>query len=122
MECKQIMQTLLGESEAWKNHPAVKMWRGSLKGLWDYAYAVNVEYQKRFDKRLPHKSFQQMDNMYRQHIIPINDRGLPKWLGDERLHSSHRANLVRKDPKRYLALGFTEAPQEGYFWPSANGY
>jgi hypothetical protein len=46
----------------------------------------------------------------------------PKWAEPEfaeALRSSMRANLVRKDPKRYRDfLGFTEGPREGYAWGS----
>ncbi len=42
---------------------------------------------------------------------------LPPWLGDEALHRSHRAMLLRKDPEWY-ALRFPDAPaDEDYVWP-----
>ena len=43
---------------------------------------------------------------------------LPRWLGDERLHRSHRAALVRKDPERYGRLFPDADPAEPYFWPT----
>jgi len=48
----------------------------------------------------------------------------PKWLGDERFHSSHRAVLLGKNFKWYSQFGWTEEPavrnEKGkwpYWWP-----
>ena len=38
-------------------------------------------------------------------------------LGDERLHTSHRSNLLRKAPEWYGQFGWTEAPDMAYWWP-----
>ena len=43
--------------------------------------------------------------------------GLPEWIGDERVHASHRAALVRKDPDFYGALFPDADPELPYFWP-----
>jgi hypothetical protein len=42
---------------------------------------------------------------------------LPPWLGDERLHASHRANLLRKSAGYYRRFGWTESPDMPYYWP-----
>jgi hypothetical protein len=39
----------------------------------------------------------------------------PPWLGDPRLHASHRSNLRRKDPVTYP---FCEDPALPYLWPA----
>jgi hypothetical protein len=42
---------------------------------------------------------------------------LPSWLGDERLHRSHRSKLLAKDPAHYGPL-FTDVPTDlDYYWP-----
>ena len=41
----------------------------------------------------------------------------PWWLGYDKLHRSHRSNLVRKDPSYYRAY-FTESGDLPYYWPS----
>jgi hypothetical protein len=42
---------------------------------------------------------------------------LPPWLGDEALHRSHRAALLRKDPDWY-GPRFPDAPDDtDYLWP-----
>lgn len=48
-------------------------------------------------------------------------RGLPPWLGDERVHRSHQSSLVRKDPGWYRRF-FPDVPDDlEYFWPVRKG-
>ena len=42
---------------------------------------------------------------------------LPKWMGDETFHASHRSNLLKKDPEFYGKFGWTEATDLDYLWP-----
>jgi hypothetical protein len=42
---------------------------------------------------------------------------LPEWIGDHRVHVSHQAALVRKDPAFYGPLFPDADPQMPYFWP-----
>lgn len=46
---------------------------------------------------------------------------VPAWLGREDIHSSHRANLLRKDAEYYFKFGWQELPAEGYVWPVREG-
>lgn len=41
----------------------------------------------------------------------------PPWMGDERLHASHRSNLLRKDPAHYGQFGWKEPHDLPYFYP-----
>ena len=104
VEARQIFQTLM-EGGAWSNHPAVKMWRGYKPALIDYSNCMIREWIAR-----GYKNNMELWDWFL--VVPI-----PPWLGDERLHSSHRANLLRKDPKHYGQFGWTEEPTKGYFWP-----
>jgi hypothetical protein len=45
------------------------------------------------------------------------EQRLPPWLGDERLHRSHRAALVRKDPIHYRGRFDDGEDDVAYFWP-----
>jgi hypothetical protein len=45
----------------------------------------------------------------------------PHWLGNERFHSSHRANLLRKDSEYYSKHGWTENPEDPYVWMDKDG-
>jgi hypothetical protein len=40
----------------------------------------------------------------------------PDWFGFEDFHSSHRANLLKKDPEFYSQYGWIENPQNPYVW------
>tara|TARA_R100000963_G_C4625321_1_gene91702 strand:+ start:320 stop:571 length:252 start_codon:yes stop_codon:yes gene_type:complete len=42
---------------------------------------------------------------------------MPKWLGREDIHASHRSNLLKKDPDFYGVLGWTEPHDLEYVWP-----
>ena len=42
---------------------------------------------------------------------------MPKWLGNEDFHASHRSNLLKKDPEFYGKFGWTEAADLEYVWP-----
>lgn len=103
VEAYQILRALNGQSKGWVNHPATKMWRGYERALQQYLRAMILEWIARGYKNTMH--------------IPDEDEDapLPPWLGDERLHYSHRANLRRKDPVHY---GWDANPETPYFWPS----
>eukprot|EP00931_Biecheleriopsis_adriatica_P091925 TRINITY_DN65771_c0_g1_i1.p1 TRINITY_DN65771_c0_g1~~TRINITY_DN65771_c0_g1_i1.p1 ORF type:complete len:291 (+),score=42.49 TRINITY_DN65771_c0_g1_i1:234-1106(+) len=45
------------------------------------------------------------------------DVPLPAWLGEDRLHATHRAALLFKDPAHYGSLGWSEQPCVQYLWP-----
>jgi hypothetical protein len=89
------------------NHPAVSMWRGSETALKLYLRAVLFEW---------------VDRGYQNGMaIPLLNGEvikMPWWLGDDRVHSSHRSNLLRKNLQHYSRFGWSEAPNNIYFWPS----
>lgn len=89
----------------WRNHPAFKMWLGHSNALKMYFNTMVEEW---------------IGRGYNNTMEPYVLRGnifLPKWIGTRRLHSSHRANLLRKDPEHYGRFGWKEEPAEGYYWP-----
>jgi hypothetical protein len=48
-------------------------------------------------------------------------RGIPPWLGDDRLHRSHQSSLLRKDPEWYRPF-FPDVPDDlEYYWPVRKG-
>lgn len=104
IECKQIINTLEGKSEGWKNHPATVMYRGHINSLKRY-YNICLQHCIDFWK-IKVVKLQPYDI-----IGPIEH---PEWLGFPMFHSVMRANLVRKDSLWYK---YQESPQEGYFWP-----
>ena len=109
VEAKQILLALTTTGYGWQNHPVVAMWRGREVALARYGAAICSEWIARG---------------YRDSLLPYfgafarrRRTKLPQWMGDARVHASHRANLLRKDPEHYGKFGWREAPAEGYFWP-----
>lgn len=96
----------------WKNHPASKMWWGYEYALVQYCLAGLIELARRGRKYWHH--FYTFEEMKKQ----LPNTGDPWWLGDERLHSSHRAALLYKDEYHYCAYGWTENPALNYWWPT----
>ncbi|MFQ3578873.1 MAG: pyrimidine dimer DNA glycosylase/endonuclease V [Bacteroidales bacterium] len=111
VEAKQILDVLLSKKQrgAWVNHPATRMWRGYEGALIKYYNIFYIEcliYRNIRIKKLKIK-------------IPHNVV-YPPWLGDERVHSSHRGRLLNKYPEYYSQFGWNEEPipqNQGYFWP-----
>lgn len=111
VECRQILYALPSETNGWRNHPAVLMWKGYELALTLYMNIVIIEWIKRGYK----------NNMS---LFKIDKRFVvfPPWLGDERFHSSHRSNLLRKDEEYYGKFGWTETDNLPYFWPTKENY
>jgi hypothetical protein len=86
VEAKQILDILQNKSSGWKNHPIVKMWNDYDGALIEY-YNTFYEYCKSNHKI----KFQKMQFIYGP--IFFNK---PQWVGNEKFHYSHRANLLRK--------------------------
>lgn len=120
VETMQIMSALVKlqvhtntPNIAWANHPATKMWRGHEQTLFEYQEAVCREWARRgFRDTCLEKTYALLVQFTHEYDAP------PPWLGLKKLHSSHRANLLRKDPVHYGQWGWKEEPQEGYWWPT----
>lgn len=109
LEARQLIKIIEFDLKSpWKNHPACKMWKKNLLSLKLYYNCILAEWIKRGYKNSMPFDFSVIDAGILKH---------PDWLGDERVHSSHRANLLRKKPEYYSQFGWTEQPQEGYYWP-----
>jgi hypothetical protein len=106
VECLQILNALNKKSKGWTNHPATVMWTGHTIALQNYMAACITEWIRRgFNNTMPVP-------------IPYPLTSLPAWFGDDRLHSSHRSNLLRKDPNHYGQFNWTDNPATPYWWPS----
>lgn len=108
-EAYLIYEINTGKTESgYRNHPATRMWRGFEDALAMYINALLEEWKN------------VRKHNYYLDLIEIKDPNsikMPQWLGDERLHSSHRANLLRKDAFYYGNFGWTEGPGDTYYWP-----
>jgi hypothetical protein len=102
----------------WPNHPASKMWKGYQYHLGLYLLS-GLEALSERGKEYPHIR----ENIFIEMSKHIN-RGAPPWLGDERIHASHRRALLYKNRDWYSRFGWTEKPdipnEKGklnYYWP-----
>lgn len=111
VEALQILLINMDKTPAhWSNHPASRMWRQSEDALALYGIAMCAEWRRRG----------YVDNCLNEFHKRIKcfDPVMPDWLGDDRLHSSHRAALKAKDPQWYGQFGWTEEPRISYYWPT----
>ncbi|QMT02169.1 MSMEG_6728 family protein [Gordonia jinghuaiqii] len=119
VETLQILRALELFDYGWGNHPAVTMWRGHTPALVCYGLAfVDVWTREgRADTTAPMIAEFAPDVADRSQSELTAEGLMPPWLGDERLHRSHRSALLRKDPDFYAAE-FGDTPDElPYFWP-----
>lgn len=105
LEGYQILNVLSNDDPhaGWRNHPAVKMWRGHEVALWAYIFECVDEANVRgikTDKNV-------------ENLKALRDRagtgwgyGLPEWFENQevlnRVVTTHRFNLYRKDPIYYV--------------------
>lgn len=106
VEAWQIYRTLMGESSGWRNHPAVRMWRGYESALSVYGRIMCVEWAARG----------YVDNLFSRFPQTWSEK-FPDWMWDPAFSASHRANLLRKKPEWYGQFGWIEDPSLPYVWP-----
>lgn len=104
LEGRQIMTILANESPggAWKNHPAVKMFKGYERALFAYLFAIKDEMQNRGYKW--EKNWEVILDTYIRNFIS-QDTHMPPWMLDNELFNkvvtTHRGRLWEKDPEYY---------------------
>ena len=94
--------------QGWQNHPIVIMWTPYVQALMLYTNTIINEWIKRGYN----------NNMK---LYEIDSMTMPHWLGKESFHSSHRANLLRKDYEFYSQYGWKENPESPYVWHDKEG-
>ncbi len=105
VEAKQILAVISGEKQAWRNHPATKMWQGYPHTLQRYINAMILEAKAR-------------ELNTSAQVIPTDDEPIPSWFGVDSLHKSHQSALMRKAPHQYSFPLEEEYLALGYVWPS----
>lgn len=108
VEAMQIHNIVSGKrtTGGWLNHPAVTMWRGYASALAFYHNVIIDEWVRRgFRNTMSHLP------------LPSGEIVFPAWFGNERFHSSHRSNLLRKNADWYSQFGWTESSNLEYVWP-----
>jgi hypothetical protein len=103
VEAYQIMRAIK-HGGGWRNHPAVKMWRGHINALKFY-YNLSLE--------------EWISRGYKNRMGKMIIRGkisYPPWFGRNDFHAAHRSNLLRKDTTYYSQFGWKEPPDLPYRW------
>jgi hypothetical protein len=126
VEALQILRGLTVPGYGWRHHPAVKMWAGYEEALVRYGLDVCGQWcaTGRADTCATTIT---ADLATAGGPIAVRSQDalaaageLPPWLGDERLHLSHRVSLVRKDPGFYRPV-FGDLPDDvPYVWPASD--
>lgn len=112
VEVLQILRALSGETDGWKNHPAVKMWKGYEIPLTMYGLAICNEWVSRGYNDTCAEKIMELKNKYFKDG-PVK---MPPWMGSE-IHLTHQSNLVRKNPS-YYRMFFPNIPDDiEYYWP-----
>jgi len=88
----------------WLNHPAVIMWKGYEEALLLYKNKMIEEWILR-----GYNNTMEMMGL-------SDDIIMPRWLGNSRLHASHRSNLLRKDYEFYSQYNWGESDDMEYYW------
>ena len=100
--------------QGWKNHPATIMWTPYIDALKHYTNVMIREWISRgYNNNM---EFYDVDELINDDVVDF-----PHWLGKEELHSSHRANLLRKDYEYYSQFGWKEDPKSPYVWHDKEG-
>ena len=114
VECLQLLNAITGNSTGWVNHPCTKMWRDNPEALVQYSTVTCVEWRSRGYKDTCLEKIIELANV--NNWTPNLEFSYPEWLGDERVHASHRSNLLRKLPEHYDQFGWTEPSNLEYVW------
>lgn len=107
LEGYQILKILSGASEsgAWRNHPAVLMWKNSEYYLNEYIKTIIKEADFRGIKTINNKNnIKTLRNQFKN----AWGKKLPIWSHNNevamRLTTTHKANLFTKDPIHYASF------------------
>jgi Pyrimidine dimer DNA glycosylase len=95
--------------KGWLNHPCTVMWRNNVPALKMYLNCAIEEWVERGFKNT--MDFEDIDG----------EIEMPEWFGNEKFHSSHRANLLKKEPEFYSQYRWSEDPSNPYVWLDKDG-
>lgn len=116
VEALQVLRTLAGITDGWRNHPAVRMWRGHERALAVYGIAACRRWTDEFGYK--DSCLVQISDIADTHFADTTD-AFPSWFTDDdgSLFVSHQSNLLRKLPEHYGPL-FPGVPDHlPYIWP-----
>lgn len=111
LECYQILNVLSGKSPTggWRNHPAVLMWKGYERGLWQYVQAMIREARNRGIRT---ENNEANLNRLKDQCWKSWGNTPPSFWNDTsklmRVITTHRASLFDKDPIHYVRFGYAK--------------
>lgn len=108
---QEIFESARKQSNAWKHHPAVLMWRGHESALIQYTRICCDEWSRRGHT---HKL---SNNVLYLSVLTQDPAVNPWWVGLDEFHLSHQSNLTRKDPEHYGRY-WSVSPDLPYLWPT----
>lgn len=114
VEALQIASCLLEKETRWKNHPAVRMWKGYEPYLLKvYVPAIMAEWIGRgYNNEKSGKNWQRLIGLLDENVSVM----VPTWC-DSYFCLCHQSNLVRKKPEYYRKY-FPDVPNDlDYVWP-----
>jgi hypothetical protein len=122
VEALQVLRALTYPGYGWQRHPAVRMWAGYPRAVAAYGLVICSVWGA--EGRADTCAATINADLVRAGLAPAESQQelarlglLPDWLGDERLHRSHRSALVRKDPDFYGPRFRDADPTLPYHWP-----
>lgn len=127
LECYQILNVLSGRSMGWRNHPAVKMWRGSERVLWGYAQEMIYEARSRGIQTGKNEfNIRELYNLFWEDWGSERPEFMNDGLVMARVITTHRANLFLKDPLYYADFQYAVNSEYNspccdrckYYWPT----
>ena len=107
VEALQILKALHIDDYGWQNHPAVKMWKGYEIALMEYMTCCIDEWKSRGFKNTMSRADMRL-------LKPSLE--YPIWLGNDKLHISHKSNLLRKMPEHYSKYNWKVESDIPYYW------
>jgi hypothetical protein len=122
VEGMQILNSLLGYSSGWSNHPAVKMWKGYEPALVQYTLEICKVWTSLGYKDTCGIKILQKCAFAGVHVASFEypEIELPEWLDDVEVMESHKSNLLRKLPNHYSKYWPEVSPDLPYKWPINN--
>jgi hypothetical protein len=120
-EAKVILESnLRGEGPLYKTLMA-KMWRGYNIALAIYTIEICSEWKKRgFQDNISHSIIDLIPDSIEPSQLWLKQNKpelLPAWIGDPRVHDSHKGRLLAKNPIYYARYNWSILPAEKYFYP-----
>ena len=122
VEALQVLRAITWPTYGWKRHPTVRMWAAHPEAVAAYGLAVCDEWVARGYADTCARTIS--TDLATAGLAPPRSQSelarldrLPSWLGEPRLHDSHRAALVRKDPEHYRPHFPDADPELPYHWP-----